>query len=91
MEGKRQRPDDPDAGMVDERKNARERIGSVEADAAPTSDKAQDAAVDTEDRQNEREAARSENGKSRGNGDDAIEDGSLSGRPPAGQTKTSDC
>ena len=82
MEGKRQRPDDPDAGMVDQR-SAREQIGSVEADAASTSNTAQDAAVDTEDRQDERETTRSENGKSRGNGDDAIEDGSLSGRPPA--------
>jgi hypothetical protein len=69
MEGKRQRPDDPDAGIGEERKNARERAGSVEADAAPTSDKAQDAAIDTEDRQNERQAADVENLKVPGDGD----------------------
>jgi hypothetical protein len=89
MEGKRERPDDPDAGIVDDKMaQARERAGRIEKDAGTTSNKAQDAAVDTEDRQSERDAVRSENGKSRGNGDDAIEDGSLSGRPPADNEDT---
>jgi hypothetical protein len=70
MEGKRQQLSDPDA-----RPRAR-----FESDGTPVPAKDQDAAIDTEDRQSEREASEVENLKSRGNGDHDIEDGSLSGR-----------
>jgi hypothetical protein len=84
MEGKREQHEDPDAGVVDDKTaEACERAGRIEKDARTPSNRAQDAAVDTEGRQRERDAVRSESGKSRGNGDDAIEDASLSGRPPA--------
>jgi hypothetical protein len=56
-------------------------------DAATGPGKAQDAAVDTEDRQNERDAARSENDKAGGNGDDAIEDAVLAGKPAGAARK----
>jgi hypothetical protein len=69
MEGKRERPDDPDAAILDIKMGeARKPAGRIDKEAGTTSDKSQDAAVETEDRQNEREAADVENLKVPGDG-----------------------
>jgi hypothetical protein len=74
------RPPEPDARVVDDKMaQARKRAGRIQNDAAP--DKASTEAIDTEDRQKERATTDKENDKSRGNGDDAIEDAAVSGQP----------
>jgi hypothetical protein len=60
---------EPDARVVDDKVAvAHERADRIEKDAGAPLDKAQDAAIDTEDRQNEREAADVENLKVPGDG-----------------------